>query len=407
MKKLIALIPFSFVLCTLYLFSCDTTEPPPKEEKPPGYQEDIPWPSLADSPWPMNHGNPQSTGRSKYLGPRQGIIINRIPASEMESGIALGKDSTIYFASSTPGYLYSVGYDGIEKWKLLLGYKMYTTPLIGSDGTIFIANGIKQIIAVAPDGTIKWQYENESFIVSLGINIGKDGTLYFVDQSATLNAIGMDGSLKWQLTDDRISRTSYSALTFSPDGKTIYIQGISVLVLAVDVDQKSVKWTFGNDGLLTSPIIDADGNIYFSSHQLHKATLYCLKPNGTIGWSKDVFARHKPHNEEPTIDKFGNTYWGFDSLYSFDYKGEMRWKVEFPANYFNFSPLVCDEEGNVYLGLSKDLYDLKIVSFSSEGYLNWEITINDERLTGDSPAITENGLLIFPTFRSNNILVIK
>ena len=61
-----------FLIIILLIFiSCrkDTTGIETEEPLPPGYQQDIPWPSLADSPWPINHGDPQSTGRSKYPGP--------------------------------------------------------------------------------------------------------------------------------------------------------------------------------------------------------------------------------------------------------------------------------------------------------------------------------------------------
>ena len=46
------------------MLSCKESPITPSESpKPPGYQEDIPWPSLADSPWPMFYGNPQNNGR--------------------------------------------------------------------------------------------------------------------------------------------------------------------------------------------------------------------------------------------------------------------------------------------------------------------------------------------------------
>ena len=66
-SNLILLILFANLLL---LTACEdeVIQSPPK---PPGYQEDIPWPSLADSPWPMNHHDPQSSGRSKFIGPSQ------------------------------------------------------------------------------------------------------------------------------------------------------------------------------------------------------------------------------------------------------------------------------------------------------------------------------------------------
>lgn len=38
-------------------------------------QVKIPWPSLADSPWPILRGDMQGTGRSEYIGPRTNNVI--------------------------------------------------------------------------------------------------------------------------------------------------------------------------------------------------------------------------------------------------------------------------------------------------------------------------------------------
>jgi len=48
MKKV--LLYFFIIPIILILSSCETTEPTP-HVNPPGYQEQIKWPSLADSPW--------------------------------------------------------------------------------------------------------------------------------------------------------------------------------------------------------------------------------------------------------------------------------------------------------------------------------------------------------------------
>lgn len=51
---------------TVFLFNrCDKSVDPVIDSSiVPQY--DIVWESLADSPWPMFHHDPQSTGRSKY-----------------------------------------------------------------------------------------------------------------------------------------------------------------------------------------------------------------------------------------------------------------------------------------------------------------------------------------------------
>ncbi len=91
MKRLnYILLALLVVFCT----NCErSTEPIENDKPPPGFQEDIPWPSLADSPWQMYHGDPQSTGRSKYPGPISGTIDWFVDSLYTYSGISIGDGS--------------------------------------------------------------------------------------------------------------------------------------------------------------------------------------------------------------------------------------------------------------------------------------------------------------------------
>jgi len=79
----------SFLLFAILFTTCKepTTliDPSPKEDIVP--QTDIPWSSLADTPWPMHHHDPQSTGRSNYSGPQNGIISKKVYVGMSVSGI--------------------------------------------------------------------------------------------------------------------------------------------------------------------------------------------------------------------------------------------------------------------------------------------------------------------------------
>ena len=50
-------------------------------------QKHIPWPSLADSPWPFIRGDMQATGRSQFVGPSTNNILWR---KDMPLGISVG-----------------------------------------------------------------------------------------------------------------------------------------------------------------------------------------------------------------------------------------------------------------------------------------------------------------------------
>ena len=271
----------------------EITQPPPK---PPGYQEDIPWPSLADSPWPMNHHDPQSTGRSKFSGPRQGIIVKKIQSGELQNSIVIGKNRTLLFSPTRDSIcLYSINYDGNILWKISIpSDEIFTTPLIANDGTIYFFskefNGWN-IYAVDAEGKIKWNYKPAGVMQLLGMNIGLDGTIYLIDGAHNLVAISNNGQEIWKFYDDRFWSSMYSSLTLSPDGKTIYIQGYTgVTLIAFDLINKSIKWTWGNAALYNSPIVDAKGNIYaFPTNTFgNESKFYCLSPDGNVKWVYDM-----------------------------------------------------------------------------------------------------------------------
>ena len=93
--------------------------------------------------------------------------------------IAIAADGTIYIGlgqTARTGYLYALNSDGNLKWAYYIGKPVTSTPVIGSDGTVYFGatNGI--IYALNPDGNVKWQYNiGGSPNVS---SLGSDGTLY-------------------------------------------------------------------------------------------------------------------------------------------------------------------------------------------------------------------------------------
>ena len=293
LKKLIALIPFSFVLCTLYLFSCNTTESPSKEVKPPGYQEDIPWPSLADSPWPMFRGDPQNTGRSKGIGPNLGIIEWSIDTFYVKSGVAFGPDSTLYFISGDPPGLVALHLDGTVKWIFPIdknaGYDPLG-PVVDSDGSIYITSPReKKVYAINSNGTLKWAVENIiNTMDEIGMNIGLDGTIYFIGaiNRSNIYAIDKQGFVKWTFIHGDLS----DGMSFSPDGKTLYISGVKErAVYSLDIETQTINWEFGTDiqtGVYHSPLVDSEGNIYvISKDDSENGVLYSLSNEGEIRWS--------------------------------------------------------------------------------------------------------------------------
>ncbi|MBK6915386.1 MAG: PQQ-like beta-propeller repeat protein [Ignavibacteriales bacterium] len=417
----------SCVVFAVILTSCEQNPTAPNEPpKPYGYQEDIYWPSLADSPWPMNHHDPQSTGRSKYFGPSIGTIEWIVDSVIIMSSISIGIDSSIYLPSQSSAHngFFSFSPKGELNWKLsvpediIFSYDV-STPLAAADGTIYFTGGLYgAIYAINPNGSIKWEFHPESSIYQTGINLGLDGTIYFITVNKELFALDHNGGLKWTFKNDDFFSGLGSVLSFSPDGRTLYILGKSISLYSFDIQSQSINWTFGTETLYAAPIVDDEGNIYIqsASPDFNNGinSLFCLKPDGSVKWS---FAHNNPQMDqsygyaEGTIDKLGNIYFAFDTLYSLNYLGQLNWKI--PLNGFTASPLICDANGTVYISVSTvESYALsEIIAVDSDGNFLWKVPISSISPLGDvlglSPALNNDRRLFVPTFKQYRFFVIK
>ncbi|MBZ0200695.1 MAG: PQQ-binding-like beta-propeller repeat protein [Ignavibacteriaceae bacterium] len=415
MKKLFII---NIILLLLLIFvGCKKNSPTePQPTKPPGYQEDIPWASLADSPWPMNHHDPQSTGRSKFVGPSLGVFDWTLDSIYMKSGVSIASDGTIYFISTSERRgLFALNPDGSIKWVLkevVDNSDLVSTPLLGNDGTIYIGGGLNgKLYAINPDGTIKWELETLGFIYNVGLNIGIDGTIYLLNggptTTAKLVAVNPIGKIDWYYENDNIYYATSSGTAISPDGKTIYIPGTDPSLFAFDLVNRKLKWEFGNTRYGTSPTVDNEGNIYLvtSSDTINSGntSVFCLTKYGQLkwsynfGWNADLFH----FILEGTIDENGDYYFAIDTLYSFDYSGNLKRKVGLGGT--SLGSLINDKNGNIYLNLGSEQ---KYLSINNDGIIRWSIDLSNQ-FSGHSPALSSDGKLYIPTFKSNRFYCIK
>jgi len=178
----------AIVFLSSMLFAChkDTpTSPNGANNEIPSQmpQVDIPWPGLANSPWPMYLHDPQHTGRSALNGPDSGEVI----------------------------------------WAADLGGEIFSSPAIGEDGTIYVGvhAPANAIYAVHPDGSIKWRYQTEGTVDSSPL-VAADGTIYIGSDDGHLYALDENGNLQWKFATGGF--LGYSSPNISKDGKTIYVQ---------------------------------------------------------------------------------------------------------------------------------------------------------------------------------------
>jgi len=393
MKRNLILI---YALLLAVFLSCKEEPTDPVTPKPVGWQDDVPWPSLAASPWPMYRHDPQNTGRSKFQLSLSGTIRwqFKVQSRTIISSISVSRDSVIY-APYESGGLYSLNFDGTVKWKILEKVThSYHTPIITSDGTI-IHSALYGVYSLNPDGTQNWFYGN---VEPFGINIDKAGNVYFIS-NYRLKALSKSGELIWEYD---IPGIYIGQTAFSPDGNTLYIAGNTGLV-AFDIRNHDVKWEYGE--VSSWCLVDAQENIYVDSKvdsiNNGEYSLISLTKDRKVRWSRWIGDYYMSC---PTIDKNGNLAYVKDSLFSISYAGITRWGLKYETGGTVNTPLVCDEAGNIFVIREKwQKFDLSV--YSQSGQFLFEMR-DIEDYPGGSPALTESGIII-PSGNSSSIFFIK
>ena len=398
MSKKILLLYFS--LSFLLLIRCDkSTNPTDENPPPPGYQFDIPWPSLADSPWPKHRHDPQNTGRSNFSGPKAGVLNWEIDSSfYLNSELILDDKDNLYVVSCVDDIaLYKFNPGGLLEWWTEYSYspKVATTPLITSSGNIIVADN-RKIFSINESGNENWNFDTGNQLFITGMNIDKEGNIYFTDDRGTLYSLNKNGILNWSYTDNGFYSNEQVGIAFSPDGKTIYMPGWDISLFAFDVIERKIKWSVDKGSVRSSPMIDSQGNIYIIARPEENDTLifYSLASNGNEKFSYKFTCKWGEYWKiDPTIDRNGNLFFAGDSLYSLDHSGNLRWKLGLPG--YNYSPLVNDKDGNIYLITANH-----ILSISNNGYINCTFPFDREGNPGYSTIIGSNNILYMNVIQS-------
>ena len=266
----------------------------------------------------------------------------------IESSPVIGSDGTIYFGSHD-GYLYAVNPDGTQKWKFDAGPPRYdarwdvskaimATPAIAADGTIYIYSSANYLFAVNPDGTEKWKiymlWGNDFWSSPI---IGDNGTIY-IGSANSQSTDGFDAGLH----------------AINPDG--------------------TEKWRFENTcGVTSAAAIGDDGTIYFGGNINREGEqsgnygmVYALNPeDGTEIWN---FQIENWMESSPAIGSDGTIYIGSGRearIYVLNPDGSEKWSYKFTEG-LSCVPIEA-EDGSVYVGV----WDTNFTKFTNDGTEIW------------------------------------
>lgn len=258
---------------------------------------------------------------SPLVGDDGTIYVNASPPDEN----FYEDDGTIYIKENPPeGGLYAINPDGTEKWHYYVKQRMFNSPAMGKDGTLYIAVATSfsevKLIAINQDGTKKWEVLLPKEVESSPV-VADNGVIYIGSftqdrKGAGLFAVTKEGVL-WHYTVGEKEVMSTPAV--AKDG-TIYIGSMVDKLFAINPDGTK-KWSFDVGGEIgSSPAIGADGTIYFgvAVRSADQPNFIALNPDGTMKW-KFASKLHVTLIASPAIGSEGTVYMtGWDgNLYAF------------------------------------------------------------------------------------------
>ena len=374
--------------------------------------------------WSKFHGDVRNTGQALTGNPTAGGLQWKFNASDkvVFSGPVVGKDGTVYVGSYDKN-LYAINPDGSLRWMFATGDAIDATPIVDKNGVVYVGSYDGKMYALRGDSGQKiWEFQTDGEI-GWSATLDKNGVLYFGSSGAgkTLYAVNsLDGTLKWKLEAGGPIQTS-PALFASNSADTpsrLYFGCQDKKVYAIDLPAPTagpgtVAWTFATGGEIynSSPAVDSAGNIYIGSFD---GMIYGLTPAGApkAGWPRDlgskIYASPAIKGNDSvvyvaTYDDIADTN---NKLVALDpATGTTIWEFTAPANGVTSSPAI-GVDGVIYFGS----YDGNIYAVNPNGSAKWSYQATEAgtptNTIDSSPGIGPNGTVYVGTV-SNSVLALQ
>jgi outer membrane protein assembly factor BamB len=264
-----------------------------------------------------------------------------------------------------------------NKWEFYIGLSE-TAPAIAGDGTIYVGTFRQELLALDPNGAVKWRFKTGSEIKSSPA-IGTDGTIYFGCRDRKLYAVSPRGKEKWEFA---AGAWVDSSPAIGADG-TLYFGSWDKRFYALNPDG-SLKWKFETGGEIeSSPAVGADETIYFGSHD---RKLYALARDGRKRWE---FATGGQIISSPALNGDGVVYFtsvdGF--FHALNGDGSLRWRLQ-TCGSTESSPVLAPD-GTIYVGANHAL-----LALTPEGKNKWDWILGGSLIQATPTVLADNSVCI-------------
>lgn len=218
-------------------------------------------------------------GDEAGAGARAARVAWKRPLAAIGSSPVVGSDGTIYVGTSD-GKLVAVAADGAAvKWTATTNDTGGSSPALATNGTIYVGSTDKKLYAIAPDGAVKWSFDAAASIAGSPC-VGGDETIYVGGADGKLHAVTPEGKEKW----------SYAAggpITGTPAvrGGVVYVGSDDKSLHAVSSVDGKKKWAYATLGEVGTPVIGSDALVYVGSSD---GKLYAITASGLLFFAVNV-----------------------------------------------------------------------------------------------------------------------
>ncbi len=211
------------------------------------------------------------------------VRVNLRTDGDVDTGIVVAPDGTAYFGAGAE--LWAVAPDGTVRFRFRANDKIFSSPSLDDDGTVYVGSQDDHLYAITPEGQLRWSFTARNDIDS-GPVVGDDGTIYFASDDHRVYAVDRNGELRWQADVGGYVRTPVS---LGLDGNVLVpVFGPHARLVSLDAQTGEEQWYFSvtrssaNElGVGSSPAVDRDGNIYFGTDDDY---LYAIDRGGRMRW---------------------------------------------------------------------------------------------------------------------------
>jgi outer membrane protein assembly factor BamB len=352
-----------------------------------------------DSPWPKFRGDAIQSGATTRRLSAGGVFWSFPTGKGIFSSPVVGADGTVYVGSADRTF-YAVGHDGTQKWSLLTGEIIDSAGLLDDRGNVYFGSGDGNLRALdAASGNLVWMTPADppamnSALINWfegNVALAPDGRLWAGNDNFDL--YGFDRTSGAIVSRERVPDQTWSLPAFDHgdffvgNNNLVDFEGSNLFAFH---DDGSPLWDLftGTGTVAASPLVTPDGAVVVGGFDGYVRAYE--KQTGALRWefgARDHLYASPARLPDGTIVQASTD----GSVYALDPKsGTLRWEFD-GTDPIRSSPSV-DGDGNIYYGGG----DGRLWVLGADGKARWSVQLiaEDRNDLNSSPALGRDAIYL-------------